>query len=102
MCAHTHTHSEVAGLFLINPAVETLLDYDPSSQATPTDAPPESLGWPEYWNNKLVPSAQNTWLSSAIGFTRVTVMIGLSSAVEEPELKDLLPSDVILRKVRAG
>lgn len=76
------------------------MDFDPSSETTPTSTEqPKSLGWPEFWNSKLVPSIHGKWLSSAIGFTRIAVMVGLSSALEEPSLKEILPNDVILRKV---
>ncbi len=93
-------YSEVAGLFLIDPAIENLLDFDPSSQTTPpSNEQSELLGWPEFWNSKLVPSVHGKWLSSAIGFTRIAVMVGLTSAVEEPDLKEILTKDVLLRKV---
>lgn len=94
-------YSEVAGLFLIDPAIETILDFDPSAETTPpsNDLSGSSLRWPEFWNSKLVPSAHRKWLSSIIGFTRVALMLRLTTALEEPGLKEILPDSMFLRKV---
>ena len=93
----------MAGLFLIEPAIETLLDNDPTEE--PTNTPQEDteshLKWPEYWNTRLVPSSQGQWLSAAVGFSRLELMFGLRSPVEEPSLQNILPKDVLLRKVIA-
>lgn len=94
-------YSEVAGLFLIEPAIESLLDNDNTEEPTntPQGDTESQLKWPEYWNTKLVPSSQGQWLSAAVGFTRLELMFGLRSPVEEPSLQNSLPKDVVLRKV---
>ncbi len=92
-------YSEVAGLFLIDPAIETLLDFDPSTETAAPSSNQLSLKWPEFWNKKLVPSAYGKWLSSLLGFTRVALMLKLTAALEEPGLKEVLPDNVFLRKV---
>lgn len=95
---------EVAGLLLIDPAFEMIFgskDDEADSGAETerskgNEAPP--LTWHNYWYKTMVPHAQGLWLSSVIGFNRLSLMIGLMSPTEEPSLITLLPKEVLIRK----
>ena len=58
------------------------------------------LTWYDYWYKRMVPHAQGVWLSGVIGFNRLSLMVGLMSPVEAPKLTELLPKEVLTRKVR--
>ena len=100
-------YSELAGLFLIDPAPETLFDAKPEGESHPDTPPEESDGqeeystpWSQYWYRRTVPHLQSVHLSGSLGFNRLGLMLGLMSPVEIPELQRVLPSEVVTRKVR--
>ena len=100
----SHPISEVAGLFLIDPAYEGLFssNQDMTGENRKSDSSTESqesLTWQEYWNKKMVPHAQGVWLSAVIGFNRLSLMVGLMSPVEDADLLPILPQQVVTRKV---
>lgn len=101
-----HTCSELAGLFLIDPAPETLFDAKPEAKSHP-DIPEEPDGqeeystpWSKYWYRGTVPHLQSVHVSGSLGFNRLGLMLGLMSPVEVPELQKVLPSETITRKVK--
>ena len=106
---HTHTHnsSEVAGLLLIDPAVESLFDIQSDSsnsdsrQSDSSESQTQSEGslWAEYWYSRAVPHMQSVQMSASLGFSRIGLMLGLMTPVEEPGLQKILPEEVIIRKV---
>jgi len=106
---HTHTHnsSEVAGLLLIDPAVESLFDIQSASsdsdsrQSHNSGSQTQSEGslWAEYWYSRAVPHMQSVQMSASLGFSRIGLMLGLMTPVEEPGLQKILPEEVITRKV---
>ncbi len=98
--------SELAGLLLIDPAVESLFEGGHNSSPERNrdredlgteQAPP--MNWSSYWYRGVVPHMQGMRLSATVGFNRVTLMLRLMSPVEEPELKQVLPDEVITMKV---
>ncbi len=95
----------MAGLLLIDPAFEMLFDAMESDSGSsgddrdPEGDAPQPLTWHEYWYERIIPSAQGMRLSAVIGFNRLSLMVGLTSSVEKPELAKLLPKEVIQRKV---
>ena len=94
------TCSEVAGLFLIDPLFEGLFlnsGKGESDDSAESDAQPRT--WSEYWMKRLTPRWTGVWLSAAVGFNRLSLMIGMMSPVEDPKFSEILPSEVILRKV---
>lgn len=58
------------------------------------------MTWYDYWYKRMVPHAQGVWLSGVIGFNRLSLMVGLMSPAEAPKLTELLPKEVLTRKVR--
>ena len=113
---HTNTHtkfSEVAGLLLIDPAVESLFDIQSDSSqsdssqsdSSQSDSSSESQPqfndsiWAEYWYSRAVPHMQSVQMSASLGFSRIGLMLGLMTPVEEPGLQKILPAEVITRKV---
>ena len=92
--------SEVAGLFLIDPLFEGLfLDNSKGETDDSAESDAQPRTWSEYWMKRLTPRWTGVWLSAAVGFNRLSLMIGMMSPVEDPKLSELLPSEVILRKV---
>ena len=100
---HNRTHSELAGLFLIDPAAESLFEANPyPANATREDSGDESefnTPWSQYWYRRTVPHLQSVHVSASLGFNRLGLMVGLMSALEIPELKTTLTDDVIAIKV---
>ena len=100
---HNRTHSELAGLFLIDPAAESLFEANPyPANATREDSGDESefnTPWSQYWYRRTVPHLQSVHVSASLGFNRLGLMVGLMSALEVPELKTTLTDDVIAIKV---
>ena len=99
---YTPTGSDVAGLLLIDPLFEGLfLDEVGRRRENADSAESDHLPktWSDYWTNLLTPRWTGVWISAAVGFNRLSLMVGLSSPVEDPGLNDILPKDVILRKV---
>ena len=100
MLCVSSSFSEVAGLFLINPLSEGLfLDSRKGETADSAESDAKPRTWSEYWMRYLTPRWTGVWISAAVGFNRLSLMVGLTSPVEEPELSDLLPHEVVLRKV---
>ena len=101
--SHTHPHSELAGLFLIDPAPESLFDANPSPSMAMKDSSNEEADfktpWSHYWYHGTVPHLQSVHVSGSLGFNRLGLMLGLMSALEVPELKTTLTDDVIAIKV---
>ena len=92
----------MAGLLLIDPLFEGLfLDEVGRQGGNASSAESDHLPktWSDYWTNLLTPRWTGVWISAAVGFNRLSLMVGLSSPVEDPGLNDILPKDVILRKV---
>lgn len=93
-------YSDVAGLLLIDPMFEGLfLDERGRGEANSADSDHLPKTWSDYWTNVLTPRWTGVWISAAVGFNRLSLMVGLTSPVEDPKLNDLLPKEVILRKV---
>ena len=109
MCHSVAVCSEIAGLLLIDPAVETLLDGGQSDNSRGDNSQSQSKdqtqthgsAWSEYWYTQALPPMQSVQVSASLGFTRIGLMLGLTSPVEEPELKRLLPEEAITTKVRS-
>lgn len=97
--------SDVAGLLLIDPLFEGLfLDEkrgENADSATKSDDNDTQLPktWSEFWTKHLTSRWSGVWISAAVGFNRLSLMLGLMSPVEDPKLNDILPKEVILRKV---
>ena len=99
VCFSLHVYSELAGLLLIDPAPETLFDVAPSTlQGQPDNKELETL-WYQHWYRGTVPHLQSVHVSGSLGFNRLGLMVGLMSAVEVPELRNILTDDVIAIKV---
>ena len=104
---HTHTCSELAGLFLIDPAPETLFDANPmhptptsqNNERSETEKDELTTPWAHYWYHNTVPHLQSLHVSGSLGFNRLGLMLGLMSPVEVPELKKIIADDVITIKV---
>ena len=109
MCHTVFVCSEVAGLLLIDPAVETLFDggqsdksrEDKSHSQSKDQTQTQGSAWSEYWYTRVLPPMQSVQVSASLGFNRVGLMLGLMSPVEEPELKRLLPEEAITIKVKS-
>jgi len=84
----------VEGLLLIDPAFEGLFSMRKSSESQD-----EISTWQELWYKKIVPFYQGKWLTSVIGFNRISLMLGLMSPVEDEKLHQVLDKDTITRKV---
>ena len=99
-------HSELAGLFLIDPAAETLFDADPDPESH-SDLNREQVEssdefktpWSHYWYRQTVPHLQSVHVSGSLGFNRLGIMVGLMSAVEIPELKKILSDNIMAIRV---
>ena len=103
--------SEVAGLFMIDPASESLFD---ATLEVPGGAPPKKpqegekdeesevyrTPWAKYWYKNVVPHLQSLHLSGSLGYNRLGLILGLMPAVELPELMKVLPEDAVRRNVR--
>ena len=108
---HTLTHSELAGLFLIDPAAETLFEANSDANSQSQNSIPQDeeeleksefkTPWSHYWYRKTVPHLQSVHMSGSLGFNRLGLMVGLMSALEVPELQTILTDDVIAIKVSA-
>ena len=93
-----HVHSDISGVFLIDPAVESLFDKtNPQSQGG-DGVEPKETPWREYWYRGAMPRMQSVHLSAMLGFNRLALMLGLMSPLEDKDLK--LPESVVTRKVR--
>ena len=109
MCHSVAVCSEIAGLLLIDPAVETLFDGGQSDNSRGDNSQSQSKdqtqthgsAWSEYWYTQALPPMQSVQVSASLGFTRIGLMLGLTSPVEEPELKRLLPEEAITTKVKS-
>ena len=109
MCHTVFICSEVAGLLLIDPAVETLFDGGQSDRSREDKSHSQSKdhtqthgsAWSEYWYTRVLPPMQSVQVSASLGFNRIGLMLGLMSPVEEPELKRLLPEEAITVKVNS-
>ena len=109
MCHSVAVCSEIAGLLLIDPAVETLFDGGRSDNSRGDNSQSQSKdqtqahgsAWSEYWYTQALPPMQSVQASASLGFTRIGLMLGLTSPVEEPELERLLPEEAITTKVRS-
>ena len=109
MCHTVFVCSEVAGLLLIDPAVESLFDGGPSDRSredkshsrSEDQAQTHGSAWSEYWYTRVLPPMQSVQVSASLGFNRIGLMLGLMSPVEEPELKRLLPEEAITIKVNS-
>ena len=109
MCHTVFVCSEVAGLLLIDPAVETLFDGGQSDRSREDKSHSQSKdhtqthgsAWSEYWYTRVLPPMQSVRVSASLGFNRIGLMLGLMSPVEEPELKRLLPEEAITIKVNS-
>ena len=86
--------SEVGGLFLIDPAFEGLFSMRKTSESQD-----KITSWQDLWNKKILPFYQGKWLTSVIGFNRISLMLGLMSPVEDEKLIQVLDKDSITRKV---
>ena len=100
--------SDVAGLLLIDPLFEGLfLDEkqgESAGSATKSDKDNDNQNqlpktWSEFWTKHLTSRWSGVWISAAVGFNRLSLMLGLMAPVEDPKLNDMLPKEVILRKV---
>ena len=100
-----HGHcSDVAGLLLIDPLFEGLFldkkqgeSADSATQSNDNNQLP--MTWSEFWTKQLTTRWSGVWISAVVGFNRFSLMLGLMSPVEDPKLNDMLPKEVILRKV---
>ena len=109
MCHTVFVCSEVAGLLLIDPAVESLFDGGQSDDSRGDNSQSQSKdqsqthgsAWSEYWYTQALPPMQSVQVSASLGFTRIGLMLGLTSPVEEPELRRLLPEQAIITKVKS-
>ena len=105
ICTHI-PYSELAGLFLIDPAAETLFDADPDPESH-SDLNKEQVEssnefktpWSHYWYRQTVPHLQSVHVSGSLGFNRLGIMVGLMSAVEIPELQKILSDNIIAIRV---
>ena len=105
-------------MLLIDPAVESLFDIqsdssrsdssqsdssqsDSSQSDSSSESQPQFNGsiWAEYWYSRAVPHMQSVQMSASLGFSRIGLMLGLMTPVEEPSLQKILPAEVITRKV---
>ena len=101
------TYSEVAGMLLIDPLFEGLfLDEKRGGESADSSATKSTDNntqlpktWSEFWTKHLTSRWSGVWVSAVVGFNRLSLMLGLMSPVEDPKLNDMLPKEVILRKV---
>lgn len=93
----------MAGLLLIDPTFEMLFSADGEPEkGEHSDSDSESqrpLTWHEYWYEHVIPGSQGVWLSAVVGFNRLSLMVGLTSPLEDPKLARVLSQEVQIRKV---
>lgn len=89
------THSDVYGLLLFDPAVESL--FDKLNQQSQVGEGGEETPWRQFWYHDALPHLQSVRLSAMLGYNRVALMLGLMSPLESKDLK--LPPAVVTRKV---
>ena len=112
----------MAGLLLIDPAIESLFDYDEEEEEEEEDSSDpsydtnsnttasdkeereereerEKVTWSQYWHRRVIPYFSSMQISASVGFNRISLMVGLMSSVEEPQMKQLLREEMITIKV---
>ena len=89
---------------LIDPAFEMLFsaDEEPEEEQHSEAESQHPLTWQEYWYEHVIPRSQGVWLSAVVGFNRLSLMVGLTSPLEDPKLARVLSQEVTIRKVWHG